>query len=147
MVFLERLVAPSRRLFRATIPAILFTCLLSALSGLAMAADEAAAPAAAVQLPPWMSPELVKAAVDINMTDAQKPEFNKVVGDYVTEHFQMIQKEVKRGAPNLDMTIKSKDNALAHAMDKQVKTVLTKQQWPAYQKYKKVLRDGLKHMN
>ncbi len=136
--------ALSPRSIRFAISATLFACLCW-LSGMTVAADEAAA-AAPVQLPPWMSPELVKAAVAINMTDVQKPEFNKIVGDYVTEHFDMIQQVVKRGGPNLDMTIKSKDNALVHAMDKQVKTVLTKAQWPAYEDYRKVLREGLKHV-
>jgi hypothetical protein len=103
-----------------------------------------AAPAVPVQLPPWMSPDVIKAAVAINMTDAQKPEFNKVVGQYVTDHFAMIQKVLKVGAPNVDMTIRSKDNALVHKMDEGVHKILTKEQWPAYEEYKKVLRAGLK---
>jgi hypothetical protein len=111
----------------------------------APAADAAgAAPAAPVQLPPWMSTDVLKAAVAINMTDAQKPEFNKVVGQYVTDHFAMIQKVMKVGAPNVDMTIRSKDNALVHKMDDEVHKILTKEQWPAYEEYKKVLRAGLK---
>ena len=82
-------------------------------------AEEAAAPAAAPAAARRRGarataavdePDVIKAAVAINMTDAQKPEFNKVVGEYVTDHFAMIQKEMKRGAPNLDMTIRSKDN-------------------------------------
>jgi hypothetical protein len=103
-----------------------------------------AAPAAPVQLPPWMSTDVLKAAIAINMTDAQKPEFNKVVGQYVTDYFAMIQKVMKVGAPNVDMTIRSKDNSLVHKMDDEVHKVLTKEQWPAYEEYKKVLRAGLK---
>lgn len=132
----------TRRSIVATVFAALFV-----VAGFTAAAEEAApaaAPAEPVQLPPWMSPEVIKAAVAINMTDAQKPVFNEIVGDYVTAHFAMIQKEVKRGAPNLDMTIRSKDNGLAHTMDDKVKKVLTKEQWPAYEEYKKELRSGLK---
>jgi hypothetical protein len=128
-----------------------FAVLVLILVGSTAAAEEAPAPAAtpgaapaAPQLPPWMSTDVIKAAVAINMTDAQKPEFNKVVGDYVTEHFAMIGKVMKVGAPNLDMTIRSKDNALAHKMDEGVHKILTKEQWPAYEEYKKVLRAGLK---
>jgi len=102
-----------------------------------------AAPAAPVQLPPWMSTDVLKAAVAINMTDAQKPEFNKAVGEYVTDHFAMIQKVMKVGAPNVDMTIRSKDNALVHKLDDKVEKILTKEQLPAYEDYKKVLRAGL----
>jgi hypothetical protein len=105
--------------------------LVLAFVGSTASAEDAAAPAGgapaagcsasgAVQLPPWMSPDVIKAAVAINMTDAQKPEFNKVVGQYVTDHFAMIQKVLKVGAPNVDMTIRSKDNALVHKMDEGV---------------------------
>jgi hypothetical protein len=120
-----------------------------ALTGLRAAAEEAAAPAAApaaaapVQLPPWMTPDVIKATVAINMTEPQKPQFTQIVGDYVTAHFAMIQKEVKRGAPNLDMTIRSKDNGLVHQMDDKMHKVLTAEQWPAFEEYKKVLRAAL----
>ncbi len=122
--------------------------LVLAIVGSAAIAEEAAAPAAVapaapVQLPPWMSADVIKAAVAINMTDEQKPPFNKVVGDYVTDHFAMIQKVMKVGAPNVDMTIRSKDNGLVHKMDEQVHKILTKEQLPAYEDYKKVLRAGL----
>lgn len=136
----------SRHPMKFAVLAILFTTV-----GLTAAAEDAAAPAAAVaetpiavQLPPWMTTDVLKAAVQINMTDAQKPEFNAVVGQYVTDHFAMIQKELKRGAANLDMTIKSRDNALARTMDDQVREILTQEQWPAYENYRKVLRTSLK---
>jgi len=120
---------------------------LALVGSFAIAEDAApapgAAPAAPIQLPPWMSTDVLKAAVAINMTDAQKPEFNKVVGEYVTDHFAMIQKVMKVGAPNVDMTIRSKDNALVHKMDDKVEKILTKEQMPAYEDYKKVLRAGL----
>jgi hypothetical protein len=106
-------------------------------------AATSAAPAVPVQLPPWMTPDVFKAAVQINMTDAQKPEFNKAVSDFISDHFAMMQKEAKRNAPNLDMRIKSKDKALVHALDDKVHGILTKEQWPAYENYKKELRSGL----
>jgi hypothetical protein len=50
---------------------------------------------------------------------------------------------VKRGAPNLDMTIRSKDNGLVHQMDDKMHKVLTTEQWPAFEEYKKALRTAL----
>lgn len=111
-----------------------------------VAAEDAATPATAeapIQLPPWMTPDVFKAAVQINMTDAQKPEFNAAVSEFISGHFAMLQKEAKRNAPNLDMRIKSKDKALVHALDDKVHKILTKEQWPAYENYKKQLRSGL----
>ncbi len=124
------------------IPAI-FSVLLCAIA--VSAAEESAIPVAAPpsQLPPWLTPEVFKAAVQIDMTAAQKPAFNKAVGDFISDHFAMIQKEAKRNAPNLDMRIKSQDKALVHKLDDNVRTILTKEQWPAYENYRKVLRSGL----
>ena len=81
--------------------------------------------------------------MQINMTDVQKPEFNDAVSDFIGDHFAMMQKEAKRNAPDLEMRIKSKDKALVHALDGKVHKILTKEQWPAYENYKKELRSGL----
>lgn len=111
-----------------------------------VAAEDAATPvppAAPVELPAWMTADVFKAAVQINMTDAQKPEFNAAVSEFISGHFAMMQKEAKRNAPNLDMRIKSKDKALLHALDDKVHKILTREQWPAYENYKKELRSGL----
>jgi hypothetical protein len=104
----------------------------------------AAAPAQPVQLPSWMSADVVKAAVEINMTDAQQHEFNVVVGDYVGDHFAMIQKEVRREAPDLEQRVRSRDNALVHQMGDRMQKILTKEQLPAYENYVKTLRSELK---
>ncbi len=101
------------------------------------------APAQLPTLPPWMGVDVIKAAVAMNMTDAQKPEFNKIVSQYLTNHFAMIQKEIKRNSPNLPMRIKSRDRSLVHKMDDAAHKVLTKEQWPAYEDYKKALNEGL----
>lgn len=80
----------------------------------------------------------------MNMTDAQKPEFNKAVGQFITDHFAMIQKEIKRSAPNLDMTIKSRDKALIHTLDDNVRKIPTQEQWPEYENYKDALLKALR---
>ena len=104
--------------------------------------EPAAAPP--VQLPFWMTPNVLKAAIGINMNDAQKHNFNEVVGQYVTDHFAMVQKEAKRESADLDQRVKSRDGALARKMDDQMQAVLTPQQMPAYENYRKVLREELK---
>ena len=138
--------ALSSRSISSTILAAVFM-----LVGMSAAAEDAVAPAqsavtapAPVQLPPWMSADVLKAAVAINMTDEQKGLFSQIVGDYVTNHFHMITSVVNRGGANIDMTIRSKDTALVHTMDEKVHKLLTSEQLPAYEDYKKVLRAGLK---
>lgn len=96
------------------------------------------------ELPPWVTADVIKAAIAMNMTDAQKPEFNKVVGQFIGDHFSMIQKEVKKNAPNLDMAIKSRDKALVHKMDDEMHKILTPEQLPAYDNYKDALLVALR---
>jgi hypothetical protein len=43
----------------------------------------------------------------------------------------------------LDMTIRSKDNGLVHQMDDKMHKVLTAEQWPAFEEYKRELRAAL----
>jgi len=139
-------------LVRRTTMVTILTALASLYAAMAVAEDAtpAAAPAAAapgaapVQLPPWVTPDLIKATQAINLTPEQNPQFQQVVGDYVTAHFAMIAKVNKSGQPNIDMTIRSKDRALVHQMDDQMKGVITDAQWPAFEEYKKVLKAGLK---
>jgi len=113
----------------------------------AAGAPAPAAPAAAtepLQLPFWMTDDVLRAAVAINLTDAQKPEFNQAVGGYVADHFAMIQKEAKREAPDLEQRVKSRDNSLLHQLDDNLKKILTTAQWPAYENYRKTLQKTLK---
>lgn len=123
---------------------VAITLLLCAFCTLANA-EEAAPPAEStpMELPPWMTADVIKATIALNMTAEQKPEFNKAVGQYITDHFAMIQKEVKRNAPDLDMRIRSRDKALVHTMDEEVHKILTSEQWPAYKNYKKALGTAL----
>ena len=100
----------------------------------------------AVALPPWMTVEIVKAAVDIHMNDAQQHQFNDAVGEFVSAHFAMIQKELKKEAPDLEQRVRSRDGALVRQMDTRLQPVLTTEQWPAYENYKKALRAQLKEM-
>ena len=139
-------------LVRRTTMVTILAALASLYAAIAMAEDAApaAAPAAGapgaapVQLPPWVTPDLIKAAQAINLTPDQNAKFQQVVGDYVTAHFAMIAKVNKAAQPNIDMTIRSKDKGLVHQMDEEMKGVITDAQWPAYENYKKVLKGGLK---
>jgi len=105
----------------------------------AFAADEAAVTPAGPR-PPWLEPEVIKASVEIGLTEAQQPEFRRIVGQYITDRVAMIQQEIRRSPPNLDRVIKTKSSRLEKAMDTEMKTVLTEGQWKPYENYKKVLK-------
>jgi len=101
-------------------------------------------PEAVKAMPPWMQPDVVKAAVQIGMTPEQQTEFRRLVGNYITDRFAMIQQVISRGGMDLERTIRSKDRGLQSDLDKQMKVVLTKEQWPKYEDYKTVLKSHLK---
>jgi hypothetical protein len=114
----------------------------------AFAQDDSPAPStqSTPELPAWITVETVQAAIDIHMTDDQQHQFIDAVGDFVNDHFRMIQKEVKKEAPDLERRVVSRDNALVRQLDTRMHTILTTEQWPAYENYKKVLRAQLKGM-
>jgi hypothetical protein len=103
-------------------------------------------PQPAVALPAWMTVDIVKAAVDMHMTDEQQHQFNDAVADFVSSHFAMIQKELKKEAPDLEQRVKTRDGVLVRQMDTRVHPILTTEQLPAYENYKKALRTQLKEM-
>lgn len=90
-------------------------------------------------LPPWMAPEVIKAAVGIGLDEAQQAEFRRIVGEFITNRMSMISQEIRRSPPNLDRVIKTKTKRLVKTMDAGMKEVLAEPQWPAYENYKDVL--------
>jgi hypothetical protein len=120
--------------------AVIALLLIASCAALAEQAPPPAAAPNAAELPPWMSADVIKAAIAIDMTDAQTHAFNDAVGEYVTKHYAMIQREAKREAPDLEQRVRSRDNSLLHRLDDSMHKILTKAQWPAYEGYRKVLQ-------
>ena len=94
-------------------------------------------------LPPWMSPEVIKATVEIGMDPDQQQKFRTAVGDYITNMNAMITKEMRRESVDKERTIKRKNNALVKKLDAEVKGFLREDQWPKYLAYKDVLKGKL----
>ncbi len=116
-----------------------WACRIAALAIITLIPFSAHAEEAAQPLPPWMAPEVIKAAIDIGLDEAQQPEFRRIVGEFITNRMSMIAQEIRRSPPNLDRVIKTKTRRLEKTMDTGMKAVLTEPQWPAYENYKDVL--------
>jgi hypothetical protein len=97
-------------------------------------------------LPPWMSPEVIKATVEIGMDADQQQKFRMAVGDYITKMNSMITQEMRRESVDKERTIKRKNNALVKKLDAEVKGFLREDQWPKYLAYKDVLKSKLATM-
>ena len=122
---------------------------LAGVSGAAAAADGNVplAPSQQPALPAWMTPELIEAAVAMDLTAAQKPKFNTIVGQFITDSLATVQREIRREAPDLEMRIKGRTKALTHHMDDAVHEILTEEQWPAFERYKKALSTALSNLS
>ncbi len=100
---------------------------------------------AAEQKPAYMQPEVLKAALQINLTDTQKPQFQQALTDFVNGRMKAINK-IMRGhnQSNIDRKMKSRTNSLLKQMDKDMAGFLTEEQMPAYQNYRKTLKSHLR---
>ena len=102
---------------------------------------------AAEDTPAFMQPEVLKAALAINLTDEQKPQFQQALTDFVNNQADAIRLLMRRNnQTNLPRKIKGKTNSLLKAMDKQMATFMTEEQMPAYENYAKTLKSYMRGM-
>jgi hypothetical protein len=89
---------------------------------------------------PWMEPEVLKAAIDIGMTDEQSAQFRVIVGKFLEQRVEAVAKLMRgHNVTNLDRTVRSRTNALASDMDTQMAAVLSSDQMPKYEIYRDTL--------
>jgi len=97
--------------------------------------------------PAFVQPEVLKAALAINLTDEQKPQLQQALTDFVNDQDDAIRLLMRRNnQTNLPRKIKGKRNGLLKAMDKQMATFLTQEQMPAYEHYAKTLKSYMRGM-
>ena len=102
---------------------------------------------AAEDTPAFMQPEVLKAALAINLTDEQKPQFQQALTDFVNDQAEAINLLMRRNnQTNLPRKIKGKTNSLLKVMDKQMASFLSEEQMPAYENYAKTLKSNMRGM-
>ena len=102
---------------------------------------------AAEQQPAFLQPEVLKAALAINMTDEQKPQFQQALTNFVNGRVEGINNLMRRrNVTNLDRKIKSLTNRLLRDMDEEMSAFLSEEQMPAYQEYRAKLKSHLRGM-
>ncbi len=95
--------------------------------------------------PAFLQPEVLKAAVAINLTDEQKPQFQQTLTTFYNDRMAMIGKLMRgHNVTNMDRKIKSRTNTLLKKMDKSMAEFLTQEQMPAYQAYREALKSNLR---
>ena len=114
--------------FAKTVAVVAFLALMPALEG------------AAQQRPPWMQPDVVRAAVDIGMTDEQLAQFRSHVAEFMDGRMKAFNNLTRRNnVTNIDRKMKSRTKKLRRRMDEQMGQLLTEEQYPKYEVYRDLL--------
>lgn len=96
--------------------------------------------AEAQQRPPWMQPDVVKAAVDIGMTEEQLAQFRSHVAEFMDGRMKAFNNLMRRNnVTNMERKMKSRTNRLKRRMDEQMGELLTEEQYPKYEVYRDLL--------
>ena len=92
------------------------------------------------QRPPWMQPDVVKAAVDIGMSEEQLAQFRSHVAEFMDGRMKAFNNLMRRNnVTNMDRKMKSRTKRLKRRMDEQMGELLTEEQYPKYEVYRDLL--------
>lgn len=92
------------------------------------------------QRPPWMQPDVVRAAVDIGMTEEQLAQFRSHVAEFMDGRMKAFNNLMRRNnVTNMDRKMKSRTKKLKRRMDEQMSELLTEEQYPKYEVYRDLL--------
>ena len=102
---------------------------------------------AAQPTPAYLQPTVLKAALEINLTEEQQPMFREALTNFFNNRMSAINLLLRRhNQTGLPRKIKSKTNGLLKTMDKDMAAFLTEEQIPAYETYRQTLKSNLQGM-
>ena len=95
--------------------------------------------------PPWLQPEVLKAAGGIGLSKEQMPKFRQSVTDLVNNQRNAANRLLRRNnVANLERKMRTASNRQFKKMDKSVKEYLTEDQYPQYVVYRKALQKEMR---
>ena len=95
--------------------------------------------AQAEQTPPWLQPEVVKAYVDISLSDEQKPMFKKAQIDYLQKSNRAIRSAINNNKGNLEREIRRRVKKQMNRWSENAAEFLTEEQYPKFEVYRDTL--------
>ena len=102
---------------------------------------------AAQPIPAYLQPTVLKAALEINLTEEQQPMFREALTNFFNNRMSAINLLLRRhNQTGVPRKIKSKTNSLLKTMDKDMAAFLTEEQIPAYENYRQTLKSNLQGM-
>ena len=91
-----------------------------------------------------MQPAVLKAAIAIELTDAQQPVFQQAITTFAQERMSALRRLMRgNNQTNIPRKWRSKTRGLLEDMDETMKPVLSEAQWPAYELYRETLKENL----
>ncbi|NKC01438.1 MAG: hypothetical protein GKR90_23475 [Pseudomonadales bacterium] len=94
--------------------------------------------------PPWLQPDVLRAAVAIELSEAQKPQFQQAISDLINGQIGATNRLLRgNNVSNLKRRIKSSTNRQFMKMDQSVAEFLSPPQFERYQAYRTILRASL----
>ena len=93
---------------------------------------------------PWTHPEVLKAAINIDMSPEQQAQFRKAITNFLQGLGSDVRKLLNaRNPTNVPRKIASKRKARVKAMDEEVQAFLTEEQFPSYEAYRDLLLEKM----
>lgn len=93
--------------------------------------------------PPWLSDEVVAAALAIGMTDEQLGPFRASVAAFLQTYRDDARRIIRRGDAGIETQLQRALSTAARQMDKQMAAFLTDDQMVPYQHYREALLDSV----
>lgn len=90
--------------------------------------------------PPWLSDEVIGAAMNIGMSEAQMGPFRESVGIFLEDYRDEARRIIRRGDAGIETSVQRARSSLARQMDKRMEKILTEAQMVPYQAYRAALR-------
>ena len=93
--------------------------------------------------PAWLSEEVMRAAMQIGMTEEQLGPFRESVGIFLQEYRDEARRIIRRGDAGIETSVQRARQSLARQMDKRMAEILTEEQMEPYQSYRSALLDAI----
>ena len=101
-------------------------------------------PAVAQEDTPWTHPDVLKAAIEIRMTQDQRPRFRSAITTFLQGFNSDVRRLLNVRNPNdLPRKIASKRRSRVKALDSEVQEFLTDEQMSAYEAYRDMLLEKM----
>ena len=96
-----------------------------------------------MERPAWLSEEVVRAAMNIGMSEEQLDPFRDSVRIFLEDYRDEARRIIRRGDAGIETSVQRARNSLAREMDERMSKILTDAQMAPYQDYRSALLEAV----